>query len=340
MLSNEASKRRIHWYRSPIDRELLAQLNRRSDWLGLLQTGGHLGLLCLTGGGAWYAATQQAWLWMVALLFLHGTFFAFLVNAFHELCHGTVFRTKWLNTFFLYFISFIAGFNPIHFWTSHQEHHKYTLHPPDDLEVVLPHVVTVKGWLKTAFLNPWGIKGRWKGWLRLARGRLEGEWEHILFPESKPELRRQLFTWTRILLIGHGAILAVSIYMGWWMLPIITTFAPFYGTWLQSLCNHTQHMGLQDDVADFRLCTRTIRLNPFLTFLYWHMNYHIEHHMFAAVPCYRLAKLHKAIQHDLPPTPVGLIATWRQIAEIVRKQKADPGYQYVPPLPDAASVAQ
>ncbi|MEM7029941.1 MAG: fatty acid desaturase, partial [Chloroflexota bacterium] len=104
--------------------------------------------------------------------------------------------------------------------------------------------------------------------------------------------------------------------------------------WLLYLCNNTQHVGLQDDVADFRLCTRTIILNPVVRFLYWHMNYHIEHHMYASVPCYNLHKLHELIKHDLPPAPVGLYATWMHIIEVVKKQNIDPDYQYVPELPD------
>lgn len=32
------------------------------------------------------------------------------------------------------------------------------------------------------------------------------------------------------------------------------------------------------------------------------MNYHIEHHMYARVPCYNLEKLHNYVKHDLPPT--------------------------------------
>lgn len=43
-----------------------------------------------------------------------------------------------------------------------------------------------------------------------------------------------------------------------------------------------QHAGLSDNVPDFRLCCRTMILNPFFRFLYWHMNYHTEHHMYAA----------------------------------------------------------
>ena len=31
-------------------------------------------------------------------------------------------------------------------------------------------------------------------------------------------------------------------------------------------------------------------------FFYWNMNYHVEHHMYAAVPYYNLPKLRKAIR--------------------------------------------
>ena len=125
----------------------------------------------------------------------------------------------------------------------------------------------------------------------------------------------------------------ISIALGWWMLPVLITLAPFYGGWLLFLCNNTQHVGLQDNAPDFRLCTRTIILNPFVRFLYWHMNYHIEHHMYAAVPCYHLGQLHALIADDLPDCPVGLVATWKAIIPILREQKRDPSYQYIPTLP-------
>ena len=62
----------------------------------------------------------------------------------------------------------------------------------------------------------------------------------------------------------------------------------------------------------FRLWTGTIIVNPFVRFRHWQMNYHIDHHMFAAVPCYHLAKLHEHLQADLRPCPVGLVATWKK----------------------------
>jgi fatty acid desaturase len=63
------------------------------------------------------------------------------------------------------------------------------------------------------------------------------------------------------------------------------------------------------------------------------MNFHIEHHMYPAVPCYHLGKLHRMIRHDLPPCPHGLWATWEEIIGILRKQQEDPTYQHVAPVP-------
>ena len=67
------------------------------------------------------------------------------------------------------------------------------------------------------------------------------------------------------------------------MLPAAVSLAPFYGGGIQWLCNQAQRTGLLGHVADFRLRSRAIYLNPFLEFLYWHMNYHVEHHMYAAL---------------------------------------------------------
>jgi fatty acid desaturase len=219
------------------------------------------------------------------------------------------------------------------FWASHTEHHKFTLHPPDDLEVVLPMQVTLRSFLQHGIVSPWALWGTLRGTFRLACGIVEGEWANILFPADEPEKRRDLINWARLLLIGHGALVIVSLALGWWMVPVVVTLAPFYGGWFQPLLNHAQHVGLQDNVPDFRLCCRTITLNPFVQFLYWHMNFHTEHHMFAAVPCYNLPRLHRLIRHDLPPCPHGVIATWREIIPILRRQKIEPGYQYVAPLP-------
>ena len=115
---------------------------------------------------------------------------------------------------------------------------------------------------------------------------------------------------------------------------LLTSLAPFYGGWLFFLCNNTQHIALQDNVPDFRLCCRTFTVNPLVQFLYWHMNYHTEHHMYAAVPCYRLGRLHRLIRHDLPACPRGIAATWKEIGAILKIQNQNPDYQHLAACPN------
>ena len=334
MTELKQTKRRIPWHRTRIDRELLADLNRRSDSWGLAQTLGYLVTITATGALAWWATIHLAWYWFVLAAFLHGTCYNFMINGFHELAHSSVFRTQRLNVFFLYVFSFLGWWNPVHFWASHAEHHKYSLYPPEDGEVVLPVFMTLKGYLRGAFVDPLSCYNRIKA--TIARGffgRLNPGWDMILFPPENIDGRRRVFRWDRIMVTSHAAIVAGSLYMGWWQLIVLLTLASFYGRWLFLLCNSSQHIGLTDNVPDFRLNSRTMLLNPAVQFLYWHMNYHIEHHMYAAVPCYKLGRLHRAIHHDLPHCPDGLIETWREIAGIMKRQKEDPQFQYRPELP-------
>jgi fatty acid desaturase len=329
----------ISWYRIPLKGESLRGLSKRSDLLGLLQACGHLGLLVLTGAAAFYANGRFPLPVLLLIIFLHGTFYSFILNGFHELCHSSVFKTKALNNFFLHLFSFLGWYNPVMFWTSHSEHHKYTLHQPDDLEVVMPIKFTLQAFIKSTIVNPLPFFNSLMTNIRFSFGKISkkdmpGEWEvDDLFPPSEVENRRRLFNWARTLLVGHGLIIGISIYTGLWLLPVLITFGNFYGGWLRFFCNNCQHVGLEDKVPDFRLCCWTVILNPFVRFLYWHMNYHIEHHMYAAVPCYNLGRLHKAIEYDLPESPNGLYAVWKKIVETLKKQKVDPEYHYVPELP-------
>ena len=69
------------------------------------------------------------------------------------------------------------------------------------------------------------------------------------------------------------------------------------------------------------------------------MNYHIEHHMFAAVSFYHLPALRKAIEHDLPLPLKGLVATWREIFVFLKQQREDPEYYIEPVFPATANLA-
>lgn len=329
---------RIQWYRTPIPKETLRKLNERSDLKGGLQTLGFLGLVLLTGASSFYA-WLEGWWWLFGLfLFLHGTVTSFYINGVHELSHGTVFKTKWLNGFFVHLMGFLGIINHHMFWFSHAEHHKYTLNPPYDQEVLVPQNHSIKNFFQVALVNIWVYRDFFTLW-RWSFGTFKGEWESFLVPEQAVNRRKKVAHWSRAILLGHLLIAVVSISFGYWIIPVLVSLSNAYGTWLFWLCNNTQHAGMVENRTDFRLSCRTILLNPIVQFLYWNMNWHIEHHMYAAVPCYNLRKLHHSIEYDLPHCPKGLIQTWVEIGAIQYRQRRDPEYRFLVELPNHKSEA-
>lgn len=345
MASTHDASTAIKWYRTPIPAGELRALNTRSDIKGLIQAGGFLTLLCCTGAASlWSAFFGHVWLTLV-LLFLHGTVGSFLSIAEHELSHNTVFQTKWLNALFIRIFGFLGWYDFHFFRASHANHHRYTLHPPRDGEVVIPDVyasVSLRHFLCQAFWLPLAPFRLVKGTLRKARGQWDDDWSLTLFPKDKVEACRRLMRWNRSVLAGHAIIVAgsgaVALITGrwaWLLVPYVVSFSMTYGGWLYYLCSFTMHIGLMDKIPDFRFCCRTMILPRIASFLYWHMEYHTEHHMYAAVPCYNLRALRQTIENDLPRAK-GMIATWKEIAQILRKQAKDPGYQHIHELPNTA----
>jgi fatty acid desaturase len=92
-------------------------------------------------------------------------------------------------------------------------------------------------------------------------------------------------------------------------------------------------------VLDHRLNTRTVYMNPIFRFLYWNMNYHVEHHLFPLIPYHALPKLHAAIKADCPPPYPSTIAAYREIIPALARQLKDPTYYVRRELPRATSSA-
>ena len=129
-------------------------------------------------------------------------------------------------------------------------------------------------------------------------------------------------------------IIAASLYYNSW-LPALYLLLPFvYGTTLRNMFDFIQHAGLANNVKDHRLSVRTVKLNPIFSFLYWHMEYHLEHHMFPMVPSYNLKKLHEVIKDQLPKPRIGLWGAYREIIPAIIQQSKDPNYLLKVELPN------
>lgn len=341
---------KINWYRCKIDKAVMSELMKKSDLRGFIQAGGQLLAFALTGTLAYLAFLQvhrDTWPWALPLLllalFVHGTIGAFFGGiACHELCHKTPFATPFWNSFFLKVYAFIGWFDPVGYRASHIRHHQATTHADHDGEVVLPLGLDWHGfifYLTLLTFSPTGILKQFRFWAAAARGDLtrdgffKARWLQRVVPETNVEQRREIIGWARIVLLGHLALALTFIATGHWFLVIVFNLGTFLCPWLVFLCGAPQHIGLTSNVPDFRLNTRTYTCSWFPAFCYWNMQYHVEHHMYPAVPFYNLPRLRQALLSDLPPAPHGLWATWRELIPIMRRQRADPTYTYRPPLP-------
>jgi fatty acid desaturase len=67
------------------------------------------------------------------------------------------------------------------------------------------------------------------------------------------------------------------------------------------------------------------------------MNFHIDHHMYAAVPFHQLPKFHEILKKDLPECPKSFSAGITLVLSIKKRQKAEPEFIYVPKFPPGAA---
>lgn len=354
-LSEVRDNLKVQWYRSKMPPARFRELSKRDDRRAWLQAGGHFGLFCLTGAAVFATWSLGLWLPFFVALFAHGTVASFFKGtAVHELGHGTVFQSRRLNNFFLYLFSLISWWNPFDYASSHTYHHRYTLHPEGDREVLLPvHPNVGRTFLLQMFtINLLTQPGRTFGkggvlstvWLTVldAMGKTgptgipANEWLEALH-NDQPDQHRLSIRWSRIQLAFHAAVLAIAVATGLWVLPLIITFPSYIANWLSYAVGLTQHCGLLDSTTDFRKNTRSIQLPKFVEFLYWHMNWHTEHHMYAGIPCYNLPALAAEIKDDMP-APRSLGGAWREMLDTWERQKTDPDYAFDTPLPETAQT--
>ena len=341
-LAEVRKNRRIRWYRCPIDRETLRELVEPSDARGLLQALGHLGIWATTGGLAWYFFTLEIWWAFCLLLFLHGTVAAFFTAPHHELCHTTVFRTKRLNELFLRIFAFLGWQNFEIYRFSHTHHHRFTLFAGGDREKVMPEHPSLRP-LYLLQLFTVNITGGYhsrglipvlRHFIAIALNRFDrpfNYWGPELY-EGHHEERMKAVRWARLVLLLHAVSIVFFVGIGEPILAVLVSGSIFFAGWLRYFVGVTQHCGLRSNVADFRKCTRTITLDPVTQFLFWYMNWHVEHHMYGAVPCYNLEKVHRAVAHEMPE-PRTLIGAWEEMRETWKRQQREPGYEYDTPVP-------
>lgn len=321
------------WYKCPVPRARMKELMKRKDGPALRDTAIWLGLLGASGFFMYYF--WGSWL-AVPFVIVYGVLYGSSGDSrWHECGHGTAFKTRWMNDVVYHIASFMIVRNPTLWRWSHTRHHTDTYiigHDPEIVGMRPPQLLMMLGYFFGITDIPFSIAAMF----RHASGHLNAD-EQTFVPESE---RGKVYWTARVWVLIYAAVIAAC-FAFHSILPAMFIGLPvFYGAWLKHIVGLPQHVGLSDDVLDHRLNTRTIYMNPVLRFVYWNMNYHVEHHMFPMVPYHALPQLHAEIKDDCPPPYKGLVEAYREIIPTVIRQLRDPEYFVRRPLPRKAAGAR
>ena len=301
------------WYHTDIPRKQMKELMQRSDGPAIRDTIIWLAVLILSAaGGIWFWGT---W-WAVPFFVVYGVLSGSASDSrWHECGHGTAFRTMWMNDAVYQIACFMIMRNPVTWRWSHTRHHTDTVIVGRDPEIA---VMRPPDLLRLA-LNVFGLLDAWHAvvdMLRNAAGRMSAA-EKTFIPESEqPKAIRIARIWLAIYL----ATIAVCFATGSILPAMLIGLPRLYGAWHHVLTGLLQHGGLADNVTDHRLNSRTVYMNPVSRFIYWNMNYHVEHHMFPMVPYHALPRLHELIKHDLPAPNPSMWHAYKEVWPVLLKQ--------------------
>ena len=303
------------WYHTDIPRKDMKALMQRSDGPAIRDTILLFGLML-----AFAAGGIALWpsLWSLPFWLAYGVLYGSAMDSrWHECGHGTAFKTPWMNNAVYQVACFMMVRNPVSWRWSHARHHTDTVIVGRDPEIVAMRPPA----LWRIAVNFFGVLDAYAGWKRMllnAGGRLDPE-EATYIPDSeKPKVIRIARIWAVI----YAATLGLVLYTGS-ILPLMVIGLPrLYGAWHHVLTGVLQHAGLADNVLDHRLNSRTVYMNPVSRFIYWNMNYHVEHHMFPMVPYHRLPELHARIKDDLPTPNRSMWQAYVEVWPVLKRQLA------------------
>lgn len=319
-LVGESSKRAIEsglasaeWYHTEIPRAVMKDLMQRKDGPAIRDT---LIWIALILGSIWGIVWFWGSWWCVPFLVTYGLLYGSSSDSrWHEGGHGTAFKTKWMNDVVYELSSFMVMRNSTAWKWSHARHHTDTIIVGRDAEIA---VMRPPQLLKAAILFTGLLDFRY-GFTTLVRQALGSisEEEQSYIPQSEWKGAVAVARWHMLIYLGA---IAAAIYM-WSWLPLVLVGGPrIYGSWHMYLTGLLQHIGLADNVTDHRLNSRTVLMNPISRWIYWNMNYHVEHHMFPMVPYHALPKLHELIKHDLPAANPSMWHAYKQVWPVILRQ--------------------
>lgn len=316
-------------------REEIRLLTERSDLRGFLAVGFTWSVIAATLVMLAWASQQPPAifvpLFLLGLVVLGGRHLA-LAILMHEASHGTLFRSKWLNDRIGDWLCAKPIWNDVRKYRVHHfVHHARTGQPDDtDLSLIEGFPCSRASLARKLLRDISGLTG-----LKFLVGRLLMDagvlrWtvtsDVVRLPQAgrgpldhlRDFLRNSYGMW-----ITNGVLLAICGLAGhaWlhgvWVLAYLTPF-PFFLR-IRSLAEHA----CTERTLDMFRNTRSTRAGWLarMTVAPHRVNYHIEHHVMASVPFWRLPLMHRMLRgRGAVPEPPGYL----DVLNIVSNQRSTP----------------
>lgn len=328
-LAQEIGLVSAQWYHTDLPRKTMKDLMQRKDGPAIRDTIILFGVMIAAAGtGIWL---WPSW-WSAPFWLIYGVLYASAMDSrWHECGHGTAFKTRWMNDALYQVACFCMMRNPVTWRWSHTRHHTDTIIVGHDPEIIAMRPAVVA----RLILNVFGIFELWgngKTTLQLIFGHMP-ETTKSFIPEQE---RPKAFLIARIWGVIYLAVAALALWMQS-ILPFMVIGLPIlFGSWHMVMTGYMQHLGLAENVLDHRLNSRTVYVNPVSRFIYWNMNFHVEHHMFPMVPYHALPRMHDLVKHDMPPAHASILSAYREIIPALIKQFQNPDWFVKRQLPETA----
>lgn len=224
----------------------------------------------------------------------------------HDAAHGLLFENRKLNEWVGTWLCAHPVFTSLQLYRPyHLTHHRHTQQDKDpDLGLSAPFPITRKSM-----------------WRKVVRD-LTGQ---TAFQRRREQFKRGVGV--RGGLIANAvlwALLAVAGY--WWLYPVLW-LVPL-ATWYQLISrvrNIAEHAVVPDNDDPLRN-TRTTYANPLVRLVlapYW-VNFHLEHHLFMFVPCWRLPAAHKALLAGGRREQMEIQPGYAAVLRLAASRKGDP----------------
>jgi Na+-transporting NADH:ubiquinone oxidoreductase subunit F len=318
------------WYQCPVPRETMRGLLQRRDGPAIRDTFLWFALILLTG---WLTVKLWGSWWAILPYLAYCVLYASTSDSrWHESGHGTAFKSDWMNNALYEIASFMVMRESTVWRWSHTRHHSDTIIVGRDPEIAVPRPPDVKG-IVMSFFNLQVYRKYFQHIVLHTFGRMGAD-EKTYIPETE---FAGIFWRARLYLAIYVSVIVLAIKMGSILPLLLVGLTNIFGTWLLVTYGLTQHAGLAENVLDHRLNCRTVYMSWIHRYLYWNMNYHVEHHMYPLVPYHALPRLHAAVKDDCPTPYPSLFSAWREIVPTIRRQVKDPAFHVKRRIPESKS---